>query len=331
MKYKYLLFLIICIIAINCSDEKKAQKTKDISSPKTENFLFVGIYNNSPALMEYDLIKFKSKPVWKSNNEKVIDLSLADDGKSGFMVTAADFGRTSLYPFVNNAKLYLIKPDENKFDFITNLGTGIQVITNWQSDNTYQVILNSIDISVAGYVKSNSKFYNISGKQIMEENRIYDLSKEGFPTPPEKRIKSQSYTNKYSIFYSDSNRINLTIKNNETDERHLITYVEGKVNDVDWSYNDDYLILSIVNISNDMPNSRIIIYSTSEKKIIKDWKSTGGSNFRIIGDLLIYDTGFRPNSKINIYNLEKKRNISTVELKDGCGLNNIPEKPDYDI
>jgi hypothetical protein len=65
--------------------------------------------------------------------------------------------------------------------------------------------------------------------------------------------------------------------------------------------------------------------------VVKEWTGGGYKNFFTINDFLIFDDGFGKKSSIYIYNFETGNLIKQIKIKNGCGLNEIPEVPRFGV
>ncbi len=345
-KLKIILLLSFLVFG-GCSQKEKTQQgfqKKNIESnqiklnvPKLKSFLFVGIINNKPGIYKYDILRKNYSELWSNRREKVVDLTYSKDRKTAFFLTATRFGKRGVFPYINNIKLYLVNIDSSKVVLLKKIGSGMQVFTEWSTDNTYKVMLNSIDKTIADYVHQNTQIFNTFGKELLDETKTYNIIKEGYPQPPKVKESLTSPDEKY--FFSSSGRDTISIYLNQTgtDKKFFIIKGIQKLNQLDWVGNDKYVIFSTINImpgNNTLYNkepqtSKLIIYSIKNKKIIKKWDGGGIKNFFIVGNILVFDTGFGKNSIINIYNINKQAMMDSIKIRGGCGIKNIPQIPDY--
>lgn len=267
-----------------------------------------------------------------------MELSYSQDRKAAFFLTARDYGKRGVFPFISRAKLYHINLDSSKVNFVTNIGTGMQVFTEWVDSNNFKVAFNSIDIKVSDYVNQHTFIFNTFGKELLNEKKLYNLFKEGYPSLPKRNIdlKSKQLNAELDTVKNDS--LNLFyLKQASESNTVLICKDSKKLENIDWSKSNDDLILSTVDVSpgnetlysKDPQTSSLYIYSLKNHKIENQWKGGGYKNFFIQNDKLFFDTGFKENSMIIIYDLNNSSPVDTIKIRGGCGLENIPKIPDY--
>jgi hypothetical protein len=268
---------------------------------------------------------------WSKHNEKVIKLSYSPDKKSLFFLTAGDFGKKAIFPYVNDIKLYSISLDLSKVKFIKKIGNGLQVFTIWGQDNTFRIILNSFDRNSTDFVNQQTFIFNGTGKIVTIYSKKFNIIKEGYPQIIEKINILSSPRSNYSIFAVDSTQTLIYLQSNSDGKAELITSTNQRLSQADWSPDEKYLIFSILNAPSKSRtiyegtanNSKIFIYSIDKKKIIKTLDIGGIKNFFITGDLLIFDKGFQKDSFIEIINFKTMEPFYSIHLQDGCGLKSV--------
>ena len=339
------LFLAFLLLA-GCANQKGnkpagTEKVKTISRQNAavnyNDFYFVGVVKQDTGILKYDFKSNRVKDVWSKRNEKVVELSYSPNRNAVFFLTAGDFGKKGVFPFIDNLKLYFINIDSGKVKFVKKLGSGLQVFTAWESDNTFKVILNSFDNTVANYVNRQTFIFSEFGRVLINESKTFDITKEGYPRPPEIKSNMQSPSGKYSIVPFDSLNTSIYLKNISGMKTYLITTGNQKLNQVEWTADGKYVIISTLNITprnktlyDKKPNtSCILVYSLNQKKILTGWSGGGIKNFFITNDLLIFDDNFGNNSVIKIFSLKTFKLTNTIRIPGGCGLRNIPAIPDY--
>lgn len=344
LKFKYLLFITAILLIAGCSNKTKdsnrtgkIHKTVKDTVQKSYGFYFVGMTGKNPGIYHFNSEGNSYKIFWSSDKEKVVDLSYSNEKSSIFFLTSTDYGKNGVFPFINNIKLYLLNPDSSKVKFITAIGSGLQVFTAWSVDNSYKVVLNSFDTTVADYVNQHTLILSEFGKILLNETKTFNIVKEGYPRPPEIPISRKSPDSKYTIFTPDSLSTTIYLESIKNGKKVLITQGEQKLNHVEWTPDGKYLIFSTLNITprnetlykKNPSTSQIFLYSLTGKKILQKWGGGGIKNFYIKNGLLIFDDGFSNNSTIKIYDYNSQKLLKTIKVKGGCGLRNIPVIPDY--
>ncbi len=149
-------------------------------------------------------------------------------------------------------------------------------------------------------------------------------------------MKSKQFEAELDIIKNDS--LNLFyLKEDSENGQMLICKDNKKLRDIGWSKNNDDLIFSTIDVtpgnetlySKDPQTSSLYIYSLKNHKIENKWEGGGYKNFFIQNDKLFFDTGFKDNSMIIIYDLNNSSPVDTIKINGGCGLENIPKIPDY--
>ncbi len=339
--------IIITIISSGCTRKNDTDKTiaKESTqtiylhkSPAINEVLFVGMSGNKSVLYKYEFATKSYAEYWKNYKEEVVELLYSPDKKSAFMLTASQYGKKGVFPFVDSVKLYLVNSDSGRVKFLENIGSGLQVFATWINNDEFQVYLHSMDVSVAKYVEQKIEIFNASGKKLSDEKKKYYLEKEGYPQFPSAVKPIISPDNKFSLLSVDSAQIKIYLVENTNNKQTLITVQNQKLNAIVWSVDGKFLVFNTIDISpgnetlyDPEPNtSKLFIYSLSDGKIIKMFDGGGFKNFLLNGDYLMFDDGFKQNSKIFIYNLHSDRVTDSIKVADGCGLKSIPAIPDYE-
>jgi hypothetical protein len=335
---KYFIIILSIFFLAGCSEQKNETggNIQSAQKPFTE-FLFVGMVNNNSGLYVYDAERKRIKNIWSAKNEKIIELNYSDDRSSVFFLTARSFGERANFPFIDKVKLYTVDENSGEINFIKDIGSGLQVFARWETDNSFKIILNYFDKTVPNYVQQQTQIFNTFGKQILDETKTFDIVNEGYPLPPQKKRNIISPQKNYLLGFSSEKNIQYFIEELKGDKKYLIADGDQSINQVEWPAEEKYLIFSTINIlpennslKNEFPEtSSLFVYSIDEKKIKQKWEGGGIKSFFITVDLLIFDDGFGENSLIKIYNFEQDKMIDVISVKGGCGLRNIPAKPEY--
>ncbi len=347
MLKKHWIILIILIFTIyGCSKKNEQVKKNDKSNQKItkeiheniNSFVFVGIIENNPGLYKYSIKNKSYKIFWSDRTEKVVDLSYNKNRNAAFFVTAGNYGKQGAFPFVKNVKVYLFKNDSSStIEQVEKIGSGLQVFTRWENNNTFKIIINSIDKIVATYVNQRTLIFNTFGKKLLDETQTFDLAKEGYPKPPREKAEINSPDNEYSIYSEGDSLFTYFLVRNSLNEKDSIVNQTQKLNEVQWSVDNKFLVFNTLFLSpsnqtlytKDPQTSGLYVYSVNQKKLVKYWTGGGFKNFFLTNNYLIFDTGFKDNSKIIIYNYRKNKIQNTVEIRNGCGIKNIPLIPDF--
>jgi hypothetical protein len=341
---KTLILMFLAVFIIGCREKQQklpeliqAKKGEQVVKPeKFDSFLFVGVIVHKPGIYKFDVIKKKRSDFWSNYNEQVVELSYSPDRKSAFFLTAGHFGKRSFLPYITRVRLYLIDIPTYKIKFIKNLGNGVQVFTQWDSNNNFKVIMNRADKIVPTYINQQTCIYNLYGKELLNEIQTYDLTKSPYPRPPRNKVNYNSPGGNYKLVNQAADSTNVYLEDNQKNTVNFITTSSQQLNEFAWSYDENYLIFSTIDItvgnktlsSKEPATSSLYIYNIKEKKIVNEWRGNGVKNFFIKNDFLIFDNGFEKNSSITIFNYRTLKVYEVIKLKSGCGLRSIPELPD---
>ncbi len=342
LKTPLLLFFLVLIVGCGNKQQKPpelVQVKKDkkiIKQEKFDSFLFVGVIVHKAGIYKFDVIKKKRKEFWSNYNEQVVELSYSPDRKSAFFLTAGHLGKRSFLPYITKVRLYLIDISTYKVKFIKSLGNGVQVFTQWDSNSNFKVIVNRSDKIVPTYINQQTYIYNLFGKELLNEIQTYDLTKNRYPRPPHNKLNYYSPDGKYKLVNQSADSTSVYLVDDKTDSANFITSNSQQLNEFSWSYDENYLIFSTIDIrvsnktlsSKEPATSSLYIYDIQQKKIVEEWKGNGVKNFFIRNDFLIFDNGFEKKSSITIFNYRTLKVYDVIKLKNGCGLRSIPELPD---
>ncbi|MEI7812324.1 MAG: hypothetical protein WCJ01_07855 [Ignavibacteria bacterium] len=297
---------------------------------------FAGKYRGIASVYKYNIRTKKTQFVWSKPQEMVVELVYSEDRRSVFFITASEYGRKTIFPYVNNVKLYRITTATMKIEKLKTLGNGVQLFTNRETPNSLQIIFNSFDKKKSTIVIQNKFVYNSNGRMLLNEKKIFDIVTDKYPASFAETTENMSPDNKYKLLVKNIRGLNIFYFAGQ-DSKNNVVIIKSKqmVNQVAWSDDGKYLIFSTNNIS---PNNRtlyssypqtsgLFVYSAIEKKLLSDWHGGGYKNFILQGDLLFFDDGFNDHSKIFIHEIKTNKITDTIELSGGNGIRNIPTTP----
>lgn len=342
---KFILIISFILLISGCRNNDKIVENErnngtnsSSSSNKTiDELYFVGMISKAPGIYKFisknqapgkrdkNIIKF-----WTKKTEKVIKLSYSPDKKSIFFLTAEDFGKKAVIPYVIEVKLYKIDRDSSKVYFIKKIGSGLQVFTIWGQDKTFRIFLNSFDRNSADFVNQQISIFDGTGKEVSTNSKKFNILKQGYPQIEESLGITSSPGSKYSIFEVDSPKTAIYLQSNSDGKAEQITSTNQKLKQADWSPDEKYVIFSTANspgnnkaASGSSPgNSKYFIYSIKDKSI-KSLNISGAKNFIVIGGVIIFDKGYQQSSFIEIINIKTRERVYSIHLPGGCGLKNI--------
>lgn len=300
------------------------------------NTLFVGNSGGFPSIFNYNIKTKKTELIWKGNSGRVIELSYKVKAQANFFVTVKSFGRKTIFPFINQIKLYRVIQSTEKINLLKEFGNAVQLATSREDDNSLKITLVSLDENISTFVNERTAVINSAGRLLVDQYKTYDLVKENFPVIPRPALKLYSTSPKYSLidsFYNEHHNFFLRVNS----KRYHLFSTTQPLNGIDW-IGDDYLVLSTLNVSpanksikSRKPNtSNLVIVDLDKKEIMENWTGGGFKNFIVKGKFLYFDNDFGRFSKIYVYDLPGKKMFDTISVKGGCGLQNLPAIPDFE-
>lgn len=320
---KYYILFFLCLLFQSCNKNNEEVKTVDIPNENKveDNFIFVGLTDGKQGLYKYDFKKKSSEPLWFDTELNVVEFSYSENKKNAFILTAKKSGSNGAFPFINGLKLYLINSETDNVFFVEEIGNGIQFFAQWEGEFNFRIIINSFDKIFANLINHRVILYNVFGKKLGDRTDIYDLTIQGYPLPPGKQLNLFSPDRLFSVELKDNSMV---LKDRDNKKETNIFSSKQEIHQVEWK--DNLLFLST--IERDSINSLLIIYSTEDKRILKQWNWQTAKNFFIAGNYIVFDDDSKNNSKIVIYDFIDNMIYDVIEIEGGCGLRNISQTID---
>ncbi len=333
---KVLILIILSVLLVSCGNNDK-ERPASIVKRDFHSFIFTGMAARKPSLYEYNVMNNSFSLFWKGDSEEIVDLSYSPGHTSAFFLTASSQGKEGIFPFIKNARLYVIPDSASHPAFVRDIGSGIQIFSRWESENVFRIILNSWDEKISTYIDQKTIIFNIFGRVLQEENQVYDITSNGYPRLPRSSPDTLSPSGIYQISYRENRPDSVFLIERKTKKTDFMMSIFKPVNEITWSDDREMLFISTLDVTaantsifTGQPNtSSLYAYSIDRQKVIKKWTGGGFKNFFTIGDFLIFDDGFGRNSSIYIYNFQKDKIIKQIKIKGGCGLRGIPEVPHF--
>lgn len=329
----FLLFTMLFILS--CKDDNVDRHTKllekEIAESKPDEFkefYFVGSYLNKPSIYRFDVVKNKTKVFWHDDDERVIDLLINDKRNAAFFITKRKQRLKSSQPAIEQGKLYHLDLETQKVVQITQLEDGIQIIPYWTDDDRFTLVVNSIDKTIASYINKNTQIYNRFGKLLSDQNEIFDLTTHGYPIT---RVPSPKFTSPNGLFIFREKNDSIMVVQSTGNIVISTGLVNQRIRNIGWAENNKHAILLLtekdssdkkVNVKR---GTTLVIFDLQAKKIIKSFDQPGLKRFVLIGDFLIFESGFGKDSFIEIFNLKSLKEFKKIKISGGCGIRNIPE------
>ncbi len=326
------------VIFISCNNDSADDRySEDFNSNENyiSHFIFVGIAGKTPSLYSFDLSTHKHKKFWYKPRENVIDYSVSPDFQKAYFLTALSIEEGGSLPLIRKLKLYLADLRTSEVKHIKNFGNVGQIITAWEDENTYRIIINTFDTFIATELNQVKQLYNGFGKLLIDESKTFDILKDGFPSTFRMKKKYESPSGRF-IIKEDSEKKFFLLNDRTTKQVDTLKADSMYISDFEFSRSDNYIVARFVSgepntVTNSVDSSLTLIYSLSNKKNIREWKHKGISNFIIINRFFVFDMGSGTESKILVYDVRADKVIHSINIRGGCGLKNIPGVVVYDV
>lgn len=330
----FTLILLSVGLLVSCSDNKENdydkenlnQEIKNAKLTEFKSFYFVGNYSGIPSIYKYDYINDVYKIFWYTNDERVMDLLISPDYKSGYFITKRKQRLKSSQPAIEKGRLYRIDFELNKAELITQLEDGIQVIPFWTDNDRFTLVINSVDKVIASYINKNIQVYNRFGKLLSDNTEIFDLTKDGYPVT---KLPSLNFKSPNGLFEVVERKDSIYIRQQKSQKEIRTSFKSKKILQLGWAENNKQLIIlfrtdnELTKIKTDPPKSMVAIYDLQKQKIVKTFSLSENNRFVLIGDFLIFDNGIGRDSYIKIFKLETLSDFRIIKINGGCGLRNI--------
>ncbi|MBK7229710.1 MAG: hypothetical protein IPH97_12805 [Ignavibacteriales bacterium] len=330
----YLLLVFLTFLTINCSEKTEDEKDDEnlasaIDKAKlTEftGFYFVGNHSGIPSVFWYDYQKDKVKIFWHSPEERVIDLLISPDNKSGYFLIQKKQLLKSSQPAIEKGRLYRIDFELKRVEPISQLEEGIQVIPFWTDNDRFTLVVNSIDKTIASYINKNTQVYNRFGKLLSDNTEIFDITKDGYPITKQAPLQFNSPNELFTVVEkNDSIQIRQTRSKKEIKTR----LKEKELLQISWAEDNKHVLLLMKaktkNKTEKINQNKLLlaIFDLQKKKTVKMFDDIGASNFRLIGNYLLLDNGIGRNSTIEILKLDSLDKTKKIKINGGSSLRKI--------
>lgn len=332
--FYFIIIFISTIILISCAektDEEKAEEHLSNAINKAQiaeftGFYFVGNQSGIPSLYWYDYYKDKVKIFWRDPDERVIDLLISPNNKSGFFITKRKQRLKSSQPAIEKGRLYRIDFEQKRTELITQLTDGIQIIPFWLDNDRFTLVINAIDLTIASYINKNTQVYNRFGKLLSDNTEVFDITKDGYPVTKISRLQLTSPNEMFTVIEkNDSVQIKQTKSRKEIKTR----FKNKTIMQIKWAEDNKHVLLLMKtkvpkeNINQDDVSVLLALFDLQKKKTVKMYSGIGVQNFRIIGNYLLFDNGVGKKSEIEIVKIDDVGKIQKIKVHGGCSLRRI--------
>ena len=309
----------------------KIVRSRNVILDEYANVLFVARFEGRLSVFSFNLISKKIYPEWSRWGRKVVSLNLSKDNRTAFITTALGYGRHQGISYVHEARVFLLKREEEQTDELAELGNGVQLYTYWEKEDLFNVNFSSIDSIYSNIVLQNILSFDKNGKITAEKKRNFDLLKQGFPFPPDRTPVYFSSNKRFQLrtVYSQGESF-FYVKDLKEHSEELIASSKNKIFDCRWSDDGNYLFIVNDNSApksnkrKSEPTGELIVIDAVQKKAIKIFQGFRFENLLVHGKLLFFDKRLTQVAQIAVYDFAKNEIYYTISVEGGCGLNNLP-------
>ena len=279
MKIFSILVLLFPLVFTSCSKQESGEPERVVYR-KFASFIFVGVVNKKPGLYKYNVADSSCSEFWNSSKEEVVELSYSNNYSSAFFLTASKTGKEGIFPFIKDAKLYVVPDTSSKPKFIQDIGNGLQVFSRWESGIVFRIVINTLDKKVSTFINQTTIIFNIYGRVLQEETKVYDLTKDGYPRLPKTKPELHSPSGKYQISFNDEKPDSIFLTRTKDKSSVFISTVDKPLNEIRWSDDRNYIFISTLDITREnrtiftrKPNtSSLYIYSIARKRLVNEFR-----------------------------------------------------------
>ncbi len=312
---------------------KKFKITRDGKPTLDEysNVLFLSRYLDRPSVFNFNLITKQTEVEWSESGKKVVTLNHSDDHNSAFITTANRYGIQTGLRYIYNARVMLLKREEEQNQELAVLGKGVQIYTLWENRDTFKVNFTFID-SVDSRVAVQKIFpFDLNGKAGIIQKRSFNLIRDGFPAPPRRLPIEISPNNRFrfrEVSSQGESYIYLRDFNEKSEQLTVTTklkIIEGR-----WSEEGNYLYLVArpngvgPQKQKSEPTGELFIIDAVQKKLVRKFSDFRYENLLVHGKLLFFDERSDKISQIKVYDSKHDKILHIISMFGGCGLNNLP-------
>ena len=245
---KAFILIIMSILLVSCENSEKEIPANTVKR-NFHSFIFAGMSDRKPALYKYNVKKNSFSTFWKADSEEIVDLSYSPGHVSAFFLTASRQGKEGIFPFVKNARLYVIPDSASEPVFVKDIGSGLQIFSRWESETVFRIILNSWDKKISTYIDQKTIIFNIFGRILQEENQVYDITSDGYPRLPVARPDTLSPSGKYQVSFSWNQPDSVFLIQRRTKAAEFMTSINKPVNEIAWSDNREIIFVSTLDVT----------------------------------------------------------------------------------
>lgn len=284
---------------------------------------FIGEDLERAALYKTELLLPQPNLIWSKWGHGILELYRSENRQEFFFTTALHKGIRGSFPLIMNTKLFHFNRDAEHPKIVNTFGNVMHIDGNWDDDSTFIILYSTLDSMLTSTIYQRQFHYNIDGELINSSERIFELVKDGIPVPKFSNINPVSNDLRYKLLpVKTDTSIVLNLIDELNGTKNFITELKGEIKANGWNTTSDYLFLTS---QFQKDSTELIIVNLREMNLTRRFSDVGEMNFIIIGNLLIFDTGFMKNSYITLYRYKRDKIYSTIRITGGCGINSIPK------
>lgn len=315
---KIYLILFAVLLFSGC----KPKEPPKVETDHTLQFIAASMQGDSFKLKYFDVYNNYDSIIWANKKEQVVSYTYSPTFNSAYIITAKSIITKGAFPELRNLSIYLVKFNDKSVTRVSTKKQSIQAFTDWDEEGHIKIVLNNIDLKRTNIINQEIEYYNEEGSLLYKENKVYDLAKEGFPYPPNERIKINSNNNIYTLFFGDKQKTKLAIKKNGSTNKSVITFLSGSFDKAFWSNDNNYLAFTTTSTQEGLKN--LYLYNIATKLILQEIKGKI-RNFVLHQDHLIFEEIVNNISIIKYYNIHTKK-WGTIKSKTSLFLR-YPSSP----
>lgn len=292
------------------------------------NILFIARYQGRSSVYIYNMVTKQSKLFWSRWGRKVVTLNHSKDRSYAFFITALGFGKQGSFPYIRDVRVYRFTSLSEQIEELDELQDGLQVYTYWDVKDTFKVNITKPDSIKSDLLVQKIYSYLYQGKSEQINQRVFSITKDGFPKPPVIQPKLVS-NNNYKVVRTaklDSDSY-VYLKEIKEGSESLICNFTGTLYKAVWSNDDRYLFLIIRNkpVARDGTSNEqeLMIIDTEQKKLLKTFHGNFFQNILVNGNYLFYETISDGEAVISVYDIVNDDIYDVIKMPGGCGINNL--------
>lgn len=295
------------------------------------NVPFVAKYLDRPSVFNFNLVTKQIEVEWSEYGKKVVSLNHSTDHNSVFITTANRYIMQTGKRYIYDARVFLMKREEEMNKELARLGNGVQMYTFWENKDTFKVNITFIDSVESRKVTQKIIPFELNGNLGRTQERSFDLLRDGFPAPPKRAPKEISPNNRFRFrAVSSQGESYIYLRDFNEKSEQLTVSTKQIIRDGRWSDEGNYLYIItepdkiVSRKQKSEPTGELFIIDAVEKKLVRTFSEFRYENLLVHGKLLFFDERSDQTAQIKVYDSKHDKILHTISMFGGCGLNNLP-------